>query len=64
MAESEKERAYLDNARLFESLVPFAAMMEEEDSDPPALPRRRSCKVKYEYDFHVVVASSRSESCV
>jgi hypothetical protein len=39
-------------------------MMEEEDSDPPALPRRRSCKVKYEYDFHVVVASSRSESCV
>jgi hypothetical protein len=61
MAESEKERTCLDNARLFEPLIPFAVMFEEEDGDPPPLPRRRSCKVKYDYDYRVVVAQAQEK---
>jgi hypothetical protein len=45
----------LARARLWESLIPFVAQFDEEDD----LPRRRSCKVKYDYDWRVVVANAR-----
>lgn len=45
----------LARARLWESLIPFVDLFEEEEE----LPRRRSCKVKYDYDWRVVVANTR-----
>jgi hypothetical protein len=55
---SERELKHLYNAQLFESLIPFVVLFEEDEETP--LPRRRSCKVKYEYDFRVAVANARS----
>ena len=43
----------LSRARLWESLIPFVSLFDEED-----LPRRRACKIKYDYDWRVVVANA------
>ena len=54
---SESELMCLARARLWESLMSFASLFDEED-----LPRRRSCKVKYDYDYRVVVANAQEGS--
>lgn len=61
MAISERELRCLDNTRLFESLISFAEMIEELPDEIVLIPRRRSCKVKYDYDYRVVVANIRNE---
>ena len=45
----------LARARLWEGLIPFVDLFDEEEE----LPRRRSCKVKYDYGWRVVVANER-----
>ena len=50
----------LARARLWESLIPFVALFDEdEDDDEVVMPRRRACKVKYDYDWRVVVAKTQ-----
>jgi hypothetical protein len=38
--------------KIWESLIPFVALFDEDEEDD--LPRRRACKVKYDYDWRVV----------
>jgi hypothetical protein len=47
----------LARIKMFEDLLPFVAMFDEEAE--ATLPRRRGVKVKYDYDWRVVVANSR-----
>jgi hypothetical protein len=48
----------LARAKLWESLIPFVALFDEYEVERP---RRRACKVKYDYDWRVVVAKERRE---
>ena len=50
----ESELMCLPRARLWASLIPFVDLFDEEEE----LPRRRSCKVKYDFDWRVVVANA------
>jgi hypothetical protein len=52
---SERELMCLARIKLMESLIPFVALFNE---DEVVLPRRRACKVKYDYDWRVVVANT------
>ena len=61
MAETEKERTLLDNIRLFESLIPFVALFDEDDDQPAPTPRRRRPAAKYDYDYRVVVARAKGD---
>ena len=45
-----KEILCLDNAQLWESLIPFALLMEKPDTKPKA-----------EYDWRVVIANQRQK---
>lgn len=54
--------ADLERIEVFEGLVPFAALFDEDEPQP--LPRRRACKVKYDYDWRVVVARAQENAHV
>ena len=56
---SESELMCLYRARLWESLIPFVAQFDE---DEVVLPRRRACKVKYDYDWRVVIANAQRKN--
>ena len=55
---SERELMCKVRARLWESLIPFVDLFEEEEN----LPRRRSCKVKYDFDWRVVIANAQGKT--
>ena len=53
---SESELMCLARARLWKSLIHFVSMFDEDEND---LPRRRACKVKYDFDWRVVIANNK-----
>ena len=63
---SERELMLQGNARLWEGLIPFVALFDEEKPGPVAqrpepAPYKSQKAPKHEYDYRVVVANARRD---